>query len=306
MKKLFKENLSDQDVVSFSCKADIVDILLNAFVALITGSIIMLAEVFQGLSDFVVDGLTYIGIKRSKRLPDKKHPLGYGRELYIWTLFSTLIMFLLLTSLSIYFGIQRILNPEPIKYVFLIFIVLILSLLINGYSFSLGLRRLLSGKPIKEIKKVLAESTFLETKITFVSDLMGILAALFGLIAIFLFKITNNLWFDGLGAISIGFLMGIFSIFLFKNIRDFIIGVSAPESTKKAISQAALEISGVKEILDLKVMVIGSNRLLVNLEIHVQENLITQEIEKLIDQIKANIKEKIPSVFHIQIELETP
>ncbi len=308
MKINFKKNtdLSDDRIVTLSCKVDLIDVFINGIVALITGSVIMLAEVFQAISDLIVDGLTYIGMKRSKREPTKKHPLGYGRELYIWSLFSTLIMFLVLTGMSFYFGIQRFISPEPIDHVFLIYLILTISLFTNTYSFSFGAKRLLDGRPFWKIKKVFTESTFLETKITFVADLMGILAAFFGLVAISLFSLTGNLWFDGLGAIGISILMGIFSIFLFKNIKDFIIGVSAPESTKQEIEKAALEIEGVRDILDLKVMVIGSNRLLVNLEIHVKENLITQDIEKLIDKVKSNIKIKIPSVFHVQIELETP
>ncbi len=301
-----RKKISDEKVVSLSCKIDLIDILLNGLVVLLTGSVIMLAEVFQAISDLIVDGLVYVGMKRSKKTADSKYPLGYGRELYIWSLFSTLVMFVILAGMSLYFGFQRLINPEPIKYLFLIYAVLIISLFTNIYSFSMGARRLLDDQPFWRIKKAFLESTFLETKITFTSDLMGILAALSGLIALFLFQNTSNLWFDGLGAMFIGFLMAIFSIFLFKNIRDLIIGVSVSEEIKKEIQKIALEVEGVQEVLDLKAIVIGSNRLLVNLEIHVQGGLITEEIEKLIDEVKKNIKEKITSVFHIQVELETP
>lgn len=298
--------ISDEKAVGTSVKIDILDILLNILIFLITGSMVMLAETLQGISDLIVDGLAFIGMRRSKRLPTKKHPFGFGRELYIWSLFSTLVMFLFLTSLSFYFGFKRFMNPEPIRHIFLIFSILTVSLFINGYSFSLGFRRILQGRPFWEIRRALSESTFLETKITFTSDLMGLLAAALGLIALFLFEITGSLWFDGLGAMAIGTLMAFFSLWLFKNVRGFIIGVSASEATKNKIKKAALEIEEIKEILDLKAIVIGSNRLLVNLEIHMRSGLMTEEIERLIDKVKANIKNKVPSVYHIQVELETP
>jgi len=79
-----------------------------------------------------------------------------------------------------------------------------------------------------------------------------------------------------------------------KNVRGFIIGVSAPEEVKRQIKRIALEVEGVEEILDLKVMVIGSGRLFVNLDIHVKEGVITEEIEKLIDKVKTSIKQEIP------------
>ena len=104
----------------------------------------------------------------------------------------------------------------------------------------------------------------------------------------------------------IGLFMALFSIWLFRNIRDFIIGVSIDDETKNLIKKAVLEIEGIEDILDLKAVVIGSNRLLINVEIHVRSGLVTEEIESLIDRVKANIKLKVPSSYHIQIELETP
>ena len=297
---------SDEKAVKTSVKVDVIDVLLNATVALFTGSVVMLAETFQGISDLIVDGLTYIGMKRSKRLPTKKHPLGFGRELYIWSLFSVLVMFLVLTGLTLYFGFQRFVNPLPINHIFLAYLILIISFFTNSYSFSLGFRRILNGNPFWKIKQAFNQSTFLETKITFTSDLLGIAAAFFGLIALVLFEKTGTLWFDGLGAVIIGFLMVIFSLLLLNNVRDFIIGVSASEETKNRIKKAVLEFKKVEEILDLKTLVIGSNRLLVNLEIHVASGLVTEEIEKLIDKVKKNISEKVPSAYHIQVELETP
>ncbi len=301
-----KEFISDEKVVSTSCKIDLIDILLNGAVAVATGSVVMLAETLQGVSDLIVDGLVYIGMKRSKRPATEKHPLGFGRELYIWSLFSTLIMFLFLTGMSFYFGFQRFVKPEPIDHIYLAYFVLIISVFSNSYSFSLAFRRILRGRPFWQIRQALSQSTFLETKITFVSDLMGIFAALFGLLALVLFQVSGLLWFDGLGAMAIGCLMAVFSVWLLRNVKDFIIGVSAPENIKEKIKKAALQVEGVEQVLDLKALVIGSNRLLVNLEIHVKGGLVTREIELLIDKVKADIKEQVPSVFHIQVELETP
>ena len=301
-----KTTISDRKVVLTSFKVDIIDVVLNGVTALITGSVVMLAETLQGISDLTVDLLTYIGMKRSKRPATKKYPLGFGRELFIWSLFSILIMLFVLAGLSFYFGFQRFFDPEPIRYIYLAYAVLIVSLFTNSYSFSLSARRILSGESVWKIRKALSESTFLETKITFTSDMLGTLSALLGLMALILFERTGHSWFDGLGGMMIALLMASFSFWLLKNVRDFIIGVSAPMKTQGKIKEATLEISGVEEVLDLKAVVIGSNRLLVNIEIHVKDGLVTDEIERLIDRVKENVREKIPSVHHIQVELETP
>jgi len=301
-----QKTISDERVVKTAIKVDIIDILINSVAALVTGSVTMLAEVLQGVADLISDGFTYLGMRRSKTLPDRRYPFGHGRELYVWSLLSTLVMFLVLACFSFYLGLQRLINPEPIDYIFLAYAVLTISLITNGYSFSLSFRRILEGRPFWRIRQAFCQSTFLESKITFTSDLLGSLAAFFGLTALILFEVTGNLWFDGLGAMAIGLIMAFFSIWLFKNVRDFIVGVSASEEIKSQIKKTALEVPGVEEVLDLKATVIGSNRLLVNLEIHIASGLVTEDIERLIDKVKADIKAKIPSVYHIQVEPETP
>ena len=298
--------ISDRKVIFTSLTVDILDVVLNSIAALITGSVVMLAETLQGLSDLTVDILIYIGMKRSKRAPTEKYPLGFGRELFVWSLFGVLIMFIVLAGLSFYFGFLRFFDPKPIEYIYLAYGVLTISLFTNGYSFSLSARRILSGRSVFKIRKVLSESTFLETKITFISDMLGTLSAAVGLMALVLFERTNAGMFDGLGGMLIALLMAVFSIWLLRNIRDFIVGVSAPDETQERIKAVALEAPGVKDVLDLKVIVIGSNRLLVNMEIHVMDGLVTDEIEQLIDRVKADIKVRVPSVHHIQVELETP
>jgi len=99
--------------------------------------------------------------------------------------------------------------------------------------------------------------------------------------------------------------LGIFSYFLILGIRDLLIGKSAPEEVEALIRRAALSIPEVKNVSDLKTLHIGSGKLFVNLDVRLQNNLTTREIEKLIDKIKDSIKEKVPTANHIQIELET-
>ena len=60
------------------------------------------------------------------------------------------------------------------------------------------------------------------------------------------------------------------------------------------------------EILDLKTLYLGVEKLLINLEVHLENNLTTDEIEGLIDKIEKRIRKKIPIATSIHIELETP
>lgn len=300
------QRISARKVVLTSFFVDILDIILSFITAVLSGSVIMLTQVLEAAADFTSSALLLFGIQRSMRKDDRNHPFGYGREVYFWTLLSGIVMFGLTSTLSFYFGWQRFNHPEPISNLPLAMVVLLVTLATNFYSFALSLKRLLKKRSIGQIIKIFFRSSLVETKTTFILDLMGATASLFGVISLMIYYFTKDLRFDGLGAMVIGITLGIFSISLISGIRDLVVGKSASQETEKRIIDAALKVEEVKGILDIKTLHVGPERLLVNLDVHMVSRLSTRELEKLIDEIKENIMREVPSVKYLQVELETP
>jgi len=298
--------ITSERVVLTSFVVDISDVVINTIVAFISGSVVMLSQALQGLSDLTAAGFLVLGVRRSKKKADKKHPLGYGRELYLWTFLSALVTFTVTAGASFYFGMKRFINPEPVRNIELTFMALAIALITNGYSLSLVLRRLLGKSSITKLKDVFTKSVLIETKKAFVLDLMGVTASLLGLVALFLYKFTGNLRFDGVGAMVIGVTMAILSFFIIKNTKDLLLGQSASLEIEKQITKAAESFSGVNKVLKLQTLHIGSEKLLVNMEVHLADKLSTDDIEKLIDRIEIRIRKEVPSAVNILIELETP
>ena len=266
----------------------------------------MIAETLQGIADFISDLFVYIGLKISKKPEDKKHPFGYGKSLYVWTLISTIIMIGITSALTFYFGMQRFLHPREISYIYLIYAVLILSIITSGYSLSVASRRILDGKKLRNFISIYKKSGMMATKTTFVLDLIGTLAALIGLIALIAYKLTGNFKFDGFGAMLIALTLASLAIYLLISIKDILIGKSASSEVERKIKKSVKSVKNVISVLDLKTMNMGINRILTNVEVHVDENLKTKDIEKLIDSIKDSVMKDVPEVKHIQVEIETP
>lgn len=300
------KKISARRVIITSFAVDLLDIILSFVVSILSGSVVMFTQVLEGVSDLAASGLLMIGLKRSTQKDDRSHPFGYGREIYFWTLLAALVMFGLTSTLSIYFGWKRIVNPEPIHDVALALFVLLITFFTNGYAFFLSYKRLLKKRGLKHVIQIFYRSSLVETKTTFILDLMGTAASLFGMFALGAYALTGDLRFDGIGAIIIGIFLGIFAFFLLMGIRDLLVGRSASLGTEKKIREAALEVEEVNSVLDLKTLHVGSEKLLVNLEVHMQDRLTTDELEKLIDKIKERIQQAVPSVKYIQVELETP
>ncbi len=297
--------ISSKQVVTTSLVVDFSDLVLNITVAVLSGSVVLAAEALQGGVDLITSGLIMIGLRRSHRRSNRRYPFGYGREIYFWSLMAGTLMLTFTAGLSMYFGWQRIITPRPIDHLWLGFTVLIIALTSNGYAFYLSARRLRENHESGEVWRSFLDSNLIETKVTFVLDAMGTVAAFYGLVALTIYQLTGDPRFDGLGAVIIGITIGLFAFFLVSEVRSLIVGRSAGVEIEAAIKAAALEVEGVRQILDLRTMYIGSERLLVNMEVDMKQNLKTNVLEQRIDEIKANVQAKVPSVHHIQVELET-
>jgi cation diffusion facilitator family transporter len=296
-----KKQISSGKAVWTSFLVDLGDIILNVIVMIITGSVVMLAEAFEGLSDLVASGLLLIGLRISKRRPNKKHPFGFGKALFFWTLISAIIMFIFGGGLSIYFGVQRFLHPEAIEKLPFAYGALCISIITNGYALSLSTRRLLEKEKLTKIFRIFLETTHVETKNTFILDLTGTASAIMGLISLVLYQFANIQYFDAVGAILIGVLIAVSSVVLIWGVKDYLTGKTATAETEKSIRKATLKVKEVGKIIELETMYIGSEKLLVHLDINV--HLADQEdLEQTVQKIKENIRKEVPIVYSIQIE----
>ena len=109
--------ISSKRTIVTSFLVDLGDIALNVTVMIITGSVVLLAEALEGGSDLVASGLLLVGLRISNKRANKKHPFGYGKALFSWTLLSAFVMLVFGAGMSFYFGLQRFLDPQEISHI---------------------------------------------------------------------------------------------------------------------------------------------------------------------------------------------
>ena len=103
--------------------------------AALTGSASMLAEAAHSWADVGNEAFLVIANKKSSRPPDGAHPLGHGREAYVWSLFAALGLFVAGAAVSITHGVQALLKPEPADDFLVGYLVLAVSFVLEGVSF---------------------------------------------------------------------------------------------------------------------------------------------------------------------------
>ena len=143
----------DRIIVRTSAIGILVNVLLEAFKAAVgvaSHSIAVILDAVNNLSDAVSSVVTIVGTKLAGKLPDKKHPLGYGRIEYLSAMIvSGIVLYAGITSAVE--SVKKIIRPEKPDYgavsLVIIAVAVVAKIVLGKYVKSQG-KRVNSGSLI--------------------------------------------------------------------------------------------------------------------------------------------------------------
>src|SRR5206468_3047794 len=145
------------------------------------------------------------------RPADEAHPLGYGRESYVWALFGSAGTFVFGAQIAIWRGIEQLHTREPVLGFFFGYLVLGSAFIVQLVSLVQALRfvrRKASTRGLGIIGHLLSTSdTLLRAVVT--EDLLALFGLAIAAASMALHQLTGRPEFDGAGSIVIGTLMGV-------------------------------------------------------------------------------------------------
>ncbi|MBQ5316987.1 MAG: cation transporter [Oscillospiraceae bacterium] len=114
----YTQSEREKIIVKTSITGIAVNVLLagaKAAVGLITNSIAVTLDAVNNLSDALSSIITIVGAKLAAKLPDKKHPLGYGRIEYMSAMIvAAIVLYAGITSAVE--SVKKIISPEKAEY----------------------------------------------------------------------------------------------------------------------------------------------------------------------------------------------
>ncbi|MBP5208384.1 MAG: cation transporter [Clostridia bacterium] len=261
-------------------------VIFKAAVGLISGSVAVIMDAVNNLSDALSSVITIIGTKISGRKPDKKHPYGHGRVEYIT---SALISIIVLATgiISLKESIEKIITPEKATYGVVSIVIIVAAiaakLAVGIYVRSVG-KKLSSGA---------LEASGSDALFDAVLSGGTLIAALISVI----WGITLEGWF---GAIISLFIIKAGIEMLGKTVSSIIGKRADPELTEK-LKEALCAYDEVRGCYDLALHNYGPERIIGSAHVEVQDDMTAKEIHKLTRRIATDIYMKFGIVLTIGI-----
>lgn len=123
----------DKVIIRTSVIGILANVLLAAFKAAVgvaSNSIAVVLDAVNNLSDALSSIITIIGTKLAGRLPDKKHPLGYGRIEYISAMIvSGIVLYAGITSAVE--SVKKIIHPEKPEYSVISLVIIAVAVIVK-------------------------------------------------------------------------------------------------------------------------------------------------------------------------------
>ncbi|MGI9414595.1 MAG: cation diffusion facilitator family transporter [Hyphomicrobiales bacterium] len=281
-------------------------IAVSKFVAAgFTGSSAMLSEGIHSVVDCGNQLLLLFGLRRAELKPDKKHPFGYGMELYFWTFVVAILIFAVGAGVSMYEGIERIRHPHPLSNVVWNYGVLGLGMVFEGVAWYIAYRafnRERGDLPFMAAIRQSKDPTVFTVLFEDTAAMLGLLIAFVGVAGAEHFGIPE---LDGVASVGIGIVLAIVAVLLAIEAKGLLIGESADPEIVRHIEDMADGDQRIWRTNEILTMHLGPNDILLNASFDFVQGLSADEVEAAISQFERKIKTAYPSIRRVFIEAQS-
>ncbi len=266
----------------------------------------MLAEAAHSFADSGNQLILLIGLRLALKLPDAAHPFGYGKDRYFWTFLAAVLMFTVGATFSVFHGVQALSSHEEVSHSGFNYIVLGIAAVLEMAALTLALRATwpeLRRSGLWSAVRLTKDPTRFIVVLEDSAALLGIGLAAAGLLLVQVFDLA---FFDGVAAILIGLVLGGVAIILGYESRSLLLGESVHPAVRRRLVAAVERHPQVHDLIDMQTMHLGPEEVLVGIEVHLRDDMTTDAVEQVVNEIEASVREIIPQADHLFVEAKPP
>lgn len=274
-----KKNSSERNkkIIITSVIGIITNFLLATFKAIVgflSGSIAIVLDSINNLSDVASSVVTIIGTRLANKKPDREHPFGHGRIEYLSALIISIII-LYAGITSIIEAIKKIINPSKLEYTVFSIVVVVVAIFVKIF---LGLYVKNKGKELNSSSLVNSgNDALLDSVISFST-----------LIAALIFLLTGISCEAYLGLIISAVIIKT-GIEMIRSATSSILGERVDIELIKAVKKTIIDFPEVLGVYDIIFNNYGPNSYYGSVHIEIANNYSIDQVDELLRNITSTV-----------------
>ena len=267
----------DKVIIRTSIIGILANVLLAAFkaaVGIASNSIAVVLDAVNNLSDALSSIITIVGTKLAGKLPDKKHPLGYGRIEYISAMIvSGIVLYAGITSAVE--SVKKIIHPEKPEYSVISLVIIAVAVVV----------KIVLGRYVKAKGEEVNSGSLVASG----SDAMfdAILSASVLACAI-IFMVTGISLEAFVGAVISVIIIKSGVEMMIETLNE-ILGVRADEETTDRIKELLTGEDEVQGAYDLIMFNYGPDKNLASVHLELPDNMSVREVDRLTRKLERKV-----------------
>ncbi|MFC8143373.1 cation diffusion facilitator family transporter [Streptomyces paradoxus] len=279
--------------------ANLVIAVAKAIGGLAAGSPALLSEAAHSVADSLNEVFLLAALRRSRRPADRRHPFGYGKERFFWSLLAAVGIFVMGGCFSFFQGFEALASgaEEELGGYVAGLIVLGIALLAEGGSLLRALYQVRrqggTGAGLRDpaLRTVVAE------------DGTAVLGVTLAIVGMALHMVTGQVVWEASASLAIGALLVYVAFRLGREARDQLIGEAADPETSGRIREllrAQPEIDSVEALFTMKT---GLDTALVAARVDLVPGMDSERVEEVAVRIKRSIARTVPEADQIFLDV---
>ena len=261
--------------------------VLKLVIGLLVGSMAIIADGVNNLSDAASSLTTLLGFRMAQRPADKQHPYGHARYEYLSGL-AVAALILLIGAELVKSSIAKIIKPEPID---------ISAATIALLAASVAVKLWMSGF-YKTLGKKINSTALYATSVDSRNDVISTCAVLLGCLVNYLFGLN----IDGCVGLAVAIFILYSSVGIAKDTISPLLGQQADDELVDKITELVLSHEKVLGVHDLLVHDYGPGRCYASAHVELSADEDPMACHDIIDDIECDVLEKMNVHFVIHYD----
>lgn len=272
---------------------------------LLSGSPAMLAESAHSVADSLNEVLLGISLRRARRPADATHPLGHGRERFLWAFMAAIASFLVGGCLSVVLALRELRSPQSPGSALVSWIVLAVSFAADGASWlqSVGQARREARERGRSVWRHLIRSSEPLVRAIVVEDTAALIGLVIAATGLALREALGTSIPDAVASLLIGILLAVTAFGLARPLADFLVGRSLPPEQLQELHDILASSPLIEQVLTLQAVYTGPEEVIVAAKVRPSKAATVEELARAMDDLDHELRAASEFVADVYLDV---